>query len=131
MFAPEIWGPNGIERIHAEAAGWPHLLQLIAETLVEFLNNEGASTVTPELMERALDHAVVEGQNVLIQLMRGECSIPGEWEYLSAFRRVDEQEEPGEEAVRDSLIRRQLTLARGNRWRLRVPLMARWLRLRG
>ena len=130
-FNPEIWGPGGIERIHAEAGGWPHLLQLIAETLVDFLNNETAPAVTPDLMERALDEATLTGQNVFYQLMRGECSIPGEWEYLSAFRRLDEQEEPEEEAIRDSLLRRQLMTTTGSRWRLRVPLMARWLRLRG
>ena len=39
--AAELWGPGGIERIHAEAGGWPHLLQLIAETLVDLLNEGG------------------------------------------------------------------------------------------
>jgi hypothetical protein len=130
-FGPELWGPGGIERIHTEAGGWPHLLQLIAETLVEFLNNEGASAVTPELMERALDEATVAGQNPLYLLMRGECSVPGEWEYISAFRRVEEQNPPTGEAIRDSLLRRQLIQATGDRWRLRVPLMARWLHRRG
>lgn len=130
-FAPEMWGAGGIERIHSEAGGWPHLLQLIAETLVDLLNSEGVASVTPELMERALDEAVVSGQNVLHQLMRGECSVAGEWEYLSAFRRVEEQDAPGEEAIRGSLLRRQLVVATGERWRLRVPLMGRWLRLRG
>ena len=107
------------------------MLQLIAETLVDFLNNEGASAVTPDLMERALDETSVGGQNVLNQLMRGECSVSGEWEYLSAFRRVEEQNAPRVEAIRESLLRRQLVLATGDGWRLRVPLMARWLRLRG
>jgi hypothetical protein len=130
-FGPELWGPGGIERIHGEAAGWPHLLQLIAETLVDFLNNEGAPAVTPDLMERALDEATVSGQNVLYQLMRGECSVPGEWEYLSAFRGEEEQVPPAAEAIRGSLRRRQLIQDCGDRWRLRVPLMARWLRRRG
>jgi hypothetical protein len=130
-FAPELWGTGGIERIHAEAAGWPHLLQLVAETLVDFLNQEGASAVTTSLLERALDDATSSGQNVLYQLMRGECSLAGEWEYLSAFRRMEEQYAPEDDAIRQSLLRRQLIVADGERWRLRAPLMARWLRLRG
>ena len=48
-----------------------------------------------------------------------------------SFRSVEEQAAPGDEAIRDSLVRRQLMQRTGERWRLRVPLMARWLRLRG
>ena len=131
QFAPELWGPGGIERIHSEAGGWPHLLQLIAETLVDFLNQEGASAVTPEVMEKALDEATRSGQNVLYQLMRGECSLAGEWAYLSAFRGMEEQRAPQDEAIRESLLRRELIRPDGESWHLRVPLMARWLRLRG
>jgi hypothetical protein len=130
-FAPELWGAGGIERIHAEASGWPHLVQLIAETLVDLLNNDGAPQVTPELMERALDEAVVSGQNVLYQLMRGESLLPGEWEYLSTFRYTNEQAPSSDEAIRRSLLRRQVIRETAGRWRLRVPLMGRWLRLRG
>jgi len=130
-FAAEMWGPGGIERIQDEAGGWPHLLQLIAESLVDFLNNEGAPAVSEETMERALDEATVSGQNVLYQLMRGECRVAGEWEYLAGFRRVAEQDAPGDEAVRASLLHRRLVVGAGERWRLRAPLMGRWLRLRG
>ena len=35
------------------------------------------------------------------------------------------------EAVRRALLRRKLIVVRDGRWRLRVPLMGRWLRLRG
>jgi len=131
MFAPELWGPGGIERIHEEAGGWPHLLQLIAETVVDLLNRKGAPSVTPELMETALDEASSSGQNALFQLMHGECTLAGEWEYLSGFREAEEQNAPQDEAVRRSLLRRQLIRESGGRWRLRVPLMGRWLRLRG
>jgi hypothetical protein len=34
-FDPDFWGNGGIERIHTEAGGWPHLVQLLAETAVE------------------------------------------------------------------------------------------------
>jgi hypothetical protein len=32
LFDPRFWGDGGIERIHTEAGGWPHLVQLLAET---------------------------------------------------------------------------------------------------
>jgi hypothetical protein len=40
-FESGFWGQGGIESIHAEAGGWPHLVQLIAETIVDLLNKEG------------------------------------------------------------------------------------------
>jgi hypothetical protein len=36
-FEAGFWGDGGIERIHAEAGGWPHLVQLIAEATVDLL----------------------------------------------------------------------------------------------
>ena len=68
-FPAEFWGPDGIERIHAEAAGWPHLVQLIAETVVDLLNDQGSREVDPALFERALEEAIVRGHNVLYELM--------------------------------------------------------------
>jgi hypothetical protein len=130
-FSPEFWGEGGIERIHREADGWPHLLQLIAETAVDLANSSGTGRVTAALLEGALDRAVTSGHIVLSQLMRGESSIPGEWEYLSAFRTREEQPPPEDNRVRGSLRHRQIICEENGFWRLRVPLMARWLRLRG
>jgi hypothetical protein len=130
-FSPEFWGEGGIERIQREADGWPHLLQLIAETTVDLLNSEGAAAVTTGLLERALDSAVTSGHIVLSQLMQGESSLAGEWEYLAAFRAREEQAPPEVDAIRRSLRHRQIVREENGMWRLRVPLMARWLRLRG
>ena len=132
-FPAEFWGPNGIECIHAEAGGWPHLVQLIAETVVDLLNDEGRRQVDAELFERALDEAIVRGHNVLYELMRGESSLPGEWEYLAAFRRQEAQPPPDDDAIGRSLRRRLLICEEGDNgpWRLRVPLMRRWLLKRG
>jgi hypothetical protein len=130
-FAPEFWGEGGIERIHAEAGGWPHLVQLIAETIVDLLNDEEKEQVDDALRERALDRAIVRGETVLYQLVRGECTLPGEWDYVSAFRRHETQPPPGDEAIARSLRRRLLVEEDGGGWRLRVPLMRRWLRQRG
>lgn len=130
-FDAAFWGEGGIERIQAEAGGWPHLVQLIAETIVDLINEEDADGVSPELMERALNKAIVRGHNVLYQLMRGESLLPGEWDYLSAFREVEQQAPPKDAAVNKSLRRRLLIEENGGQWQLRVPLMARWLKVRG
>jgi len=131
-FDAAFWGEGGIDRIQHEAGGWPHLVQLIAETIVDLINNEEqVVAVTPELMEQALDKAVVRGQNVLYELMRRESFLPGEWEYLSAFRKTETQPPPDDENVAASIRRRLLVEENDGQWRLRVPLMARWLRVRG
>ena len=47
------------------------------------------------------------------------------------FRRQDTQPPPTDEAVHRSLRRRLLVVEDDGEWRLRVPLMQRWLRERG
>ena len=130
-FEPDFWGEGGIERIHREAGGWPHLVQLIAETCVDLVNEEGVARVDAGLFERALNKAIVRGHNVLYELLIRECTSDGELEYVSAFRRQETQPPPGDEAGYRSLRRRLLVEEDAGRWRLRVPLMARWLRERG
>jgi hypothetical protein len=126
-----FWGEGGIERVHTEAGGWPHLVQLIAETVVDLFNDEAGRQVTSPLMERALDQVIVSGHNVLHELLHRESSLPGEWEYLSKFRVREAQPPPDDEAIAQSLRRRLLVKEEFGQWRLRVPLMARWLRKRG
>jgi hypothetical protein len=126
-----LLGGRGIERIHAEAGGWPHLVQLIAETIVDLLNDEGGLQVTSLVLERALDRAIVSGHNVLYELVRRESTLPGEWEYLSKFRDCETQPRPDEEPIAQSLRRRLLVKEEAGQWRLSVPLMSRWLRKRG
>ncbi len=133
-FGAAFWGTeegSGIDFIQEQAGGWPHLVQLIAETLVDLINEEQAAAVTPALMQRALDKAIVRGHNVLYELLRRESTLPGEWEYLERFKRVDMQPLPDDEAVARSLRRRELMAIANGEWRLRVPLMERWLRVRG
>jgi hypothetical protein len=130
-FEAGFWGEGGIERIHAEAGGWPHLVQLIAETIVDLLNDEGGLPVTSLVLERALDRAIVSGHNVLYELLRRESTLPGEWEYLSKFRDCETQPRPDEEPIAQSLRRRLLVKEEGSQYRLSVPLMSRWLRKRG
>jgi hypothetical protein len=130
-FAPAFWGEGGIERVHAETAGWPHLVQLVAETVVELVNLRGLKEASPGLLEEALAKAVVRGDVVLRQLVRNECGVEGEWAYLEGFRAAEVQPVPADEAVRRSLRRRLLVEDAEGGWRMRVPLMRRWLIARG
>jgi hypothetical protein len=129
-FEPGFWGEGGIERMHAETGGWPHLVQLVAETVVDLVNDSGGASIDDALLERALSKAVVRGNNVFLELLERESRLPGEWDYLRAFRGTDEQPVPTDEALDRSLRRRRLVVEEGGRYRLRVPLMARWLRER-
>jgi hypothetical protein len=45
---------------------------MIAETVMDLLNDQAGRQVTPPLMERALDKAIVSGHNVLYELLRRE-----------------------------------------------------------
>ncbi len=129
-FAPGFWGEGGIERLHAEAGGWPHLVQLAAENVVDLLNDAGHDQADAELLERAFDRAVDHGTTVFRLLLEDE-STPADWQYLRGFRRHEEQPPPADETVERSLRRRELIAEEGERWRLRVPLMARWMRING
>lgn len=60
-----------------------------------------------------------------------EDARPGEWTYLCGFRTRDTQPPPSDEAAYQALRRRLLVAEDQGQWRLRVPLMQRWLRERG
>ena len=131
LFWREFWGEDGIRRIHAESGGWPYFAQLIAETAVTLANESpsGARTLPGPLLEQALDASVDRGRNAMIQMVEKQCRMPGEWEYLRGFARRETQPLPEDADVRRSLNRRQLCVEAGSgEWRLRVPLMGRWLR---
>jgi len=53
---------------------------------------------------------------------------PVEWAYPSGFQEQDRQPPPADGAVRRALRRRLLVEETDNGWRLRIPLMQRWLR---
>ncbi len=126
-----FWGDGGIAWVHQQAAGWPHLVQLLAATAVDLVNDANVAGLNSELLEQAAARSIVDGDTVLRQLLRNEFELPGEWEYLAGFRARDEQPPPADEAIFQSLRHRQLVVEDGGMWRLRVPLMQRWLRERG
>lgn len=130
-FPDEFWGPGGLDRIHAQTAGWPHLVQLLAELCVDFANDRNVRQISPALFEEVLAKAIVRGDSVLRLLLQTECKLPGEWDYLSNFRHRDTQPPPDDEEVARSLKRRLLVVDTNDEWRLHVPLMQLWLRVRG
>jgi hypothetical protein len=127
-FEPEFWGPQGIEGIHQQAGGWPHLVQLLAETLLDEVNRRSLASVDATLFEEGLGKAIVRGHNVFHQLLRDECHSEAEWDYLFGFRQSETQPPPVQDDVGRALRRRLLVDQDGAAWRLRVPLMQRWLR---
>jgi hypothetical protein len=88
-FDPAFWGEHGIDRVHSETAGWPHLVQLLAGTAVDLVNEANVQSLNHELLERAADRAIIDGDMVLRELMQGESKLPGEWDYRSATVRCE------------------------------------------
>ena len=88
----------------------------------------GSQLVDATLLNRALDRAVIRGNNVFIELIEKESHLSGELDYIFNFRSKDQQFLP-EFKILDSLRRRLIVIEENRRLRLRVPLMARWLRL--
>lgn len=127
-FEPGFWGAGGIERIQAETGGWPHLVQLVAERVVDLVNDGGVGGADERLLDRALDRAVENGYSVFLEVVERESALPGELAYLRRFAREETLPIPEDDAVDRSLRRRLLVVPEGDRYRLRAPIMARWLR---
>jgi len=130
-FFKGFWGREGIERIHEETAGWPHLVQLVAECIVDIVNEESVEAVDERIFEDALERCLVRGHNVFHELLYSESTMVGEWDYLSRFRKRETQPEPPNKELSDSLRRRLLVRVEDGMLKLRVPLMRRWLINRG
>ena len=126
-FDPAFWGEGGIERIQAETSGWPHLVQLVAETAIDMANDRGLRGLDGPMLEAVLNRAVIRGDAVLRQLVESESRSAGERAYLLGFRHREMQPPPDDVDVRARLRRRRLVLDDGGGWRLQAPLMRRWL----
>ncbi len=130
-FDPQFWGPDGIERIHQETGGWPYLVQMLAETAVGLRNNRVQNQIDTTLLDEAIKKCIVSGDSALRELMNPNEATPAERAYLRGFRTRDTQPPPDDETVYQALRRRLLVELVNGQWRLRVPLMQRWLRERG
>ena len=127
-FDAGFWGEGGIERIHAETGGWPDLVQWVAEATIDLLNQTSARSVDAALLEQAFVRVVERATTTLMELIEFESLLQGEFAYLQGFRQSETQPPPTDPAVARSLRRRMLLAdADGGQYRLRVPLMRRWL----
>ncbi len=126
-FDSSFWGENGINRIQAETGGWPHLVKLVAETAVDLANDKRVRELDAEMLELAFSKAVGRGDAVLRQLVESESRSAGERAFLLGFRDHATQPPPDDADVRAALRRRRLVLDDPEGWRLRAPLMRRWL----
>jgi len=128
-FKPAMWGDEkGIDRIHNESGGWPSIIQLIAQVVVDILNNEHREKANDALIEKALEEAVVRGNNLFDEVIRGECFDSDEWSYLQRFARETELDPSPNQRMMESLWRRELLERRDGRYALKVPIVGRWLR---
>ena len=92
----------------------------------------GLKAATPALL-RGSDRQGRGPWRRSVAAARGErvrASI-GEWDYVNGFRTRELQTPPDDEAVYRSLRRRLIVANEGDLWRMRVPLMRRWLIERG
>ena len=130
VFGSGFWGDDGMDRIHAEAGGWPHLVQLIATTVVDLCNTRGNTRVDTAILDEAMAKSVVSGDTVLAELMLYRSDeYPAAWPYLTGFRTNDTQLPPDDDVLRMTLkLHLLIKETQHNEWALRVPLMQRWLR---
>jgi hypothetical protein len=130
-FSPNFWGEKNITRIFKASGGWPHLVQLLAETAIDLCNDESREKITPDILDRVMAKAVVAGDTVLRQLLKGE-SDKAEWDYIRGFIRQTIQPPPKDDTIYQKLRHRQIIAQTANGdWYLRVPLMQHWLQKRG
>ena len=130
-FDSSFWGEGGIAWIHAQTAGWPHLVQLLAGGAVDYANELETARLDGRALEEVARRAIVSGDMVLHQLVHGESQSDAERAYIAGFRSKDSQPPPEDEATLRSLRRREIIAEDGGVWRLKVPLMQQWLRTRG
>ena len=131
-FTRDFWGDEAVQYIHHETGGWPHLVQLLASTVVDLCNKGGRDRVDRKLLEEATQKALVSGETVMSELLlyRSE-EHPSAWAYLAGFRERDLQNPPSDDGLRLLLKRHLLVeVSDDGLWGLRIPLLLKWLRER-
>lgn len=128
MFSPDFWGPGGIDEIHHQSGEWPFFVQLIAETVIDMLNDFSRTSVDKELFDYALYESLANGKNAFLNLVNEKSVLPGELEYLEGFRTKEILSLPEDKKVHASLLRRKLVAAQEGCLEMRIPFIHRWIR---
>jgi type II secretory pathway predicted ATPase ExeA len=125
----QFWGPGCVDRIHEQAGGWPQLVQAVAVNTVEICNREQLTSADAAVIDRALLDTITSSDAVLAELMLYKSrEYPDTWDYLQQFTAHDELPPPTDAELRRRLKRFLLVADTGHQtWKLRVPLMQRWL----
>jgi len=130
-FFKTFWQPGMIEAIHQESQGWPALVQGLAREVCRACNERNVLEPDEAMLEPAFSRACSSLNSTLATLLlEQETKEPARSAalWLKTFRTAQEQTPPMDEAVRDLLRRHELIAdLSAPRWRLRVPLMQRYL----
>ena len=126
-FDPAVWGTHGIERIQNDCAGWPHLVQLMAETIINYLREQGRDRLGEGEYAHCLDLAARAGHNLFHELIIKECAYPEEHTWLEGFTAKVHQKAPDHDPSLANLKRRALIRETDEGWTMIAPLMRHWL----
>ncbi|MEN8906141.1 MAG: hypothetical protein ABF289_09325, partial [Clostridiales bacterium] len=125
----EIWNDELIDIIYKETAGWPFFVQEVANKAIVFLNeNNNGEVLNKDLLEMALEKVTESVYNNFNQLLNEESKIEGEWDYILNFSENKFQNKPSNYKIRESLKRRYIVDEVNGKYKLKVPLMERWLK---
>ena len=133
-FFRTFWRPGMIEAIHHESQGWPALVQGLAREVCRCCNNAKVLEPDDSMLESAFAQACYSLESTLATLLleqetREPARSAGQW--LQGFHLVGEQDRPRDEEVCRLLERHELIEdVKASRWKLRVPLMQRYLQRR-
>ena len=134
-FFKNFWKPGMIEAIHRESQGWPALVQGLAREICRECTTRNVLEPEHAILEPAFQRACSSLDSTLATLLlKQETKEPARSasRWLQGFRTTHEQAPPEDEAVRDLLKRHELIAdLNAPLWRLRVPLMQRYLEMEG
>jgi hypothetical protein len=131
-----FWPESMITRIQHETQGWPALVQGVAKQVIALCNRAKVLRPSDEILEGALDSVLDSMATTFQQLLLFSGNLQDlerrAGEYLRGFRSADTLPLPTDGDIRRLLERHELmTMTESGEWRLRVPLMLRWMRKRG
>lgn len=131
QFFLTFWKPGMLEAIHEQTQGWPALVQGCAREVCRLCNDRHVLESEEAMLEPSFDEVCSTMDTTFATLLltmeqQEPARSAGTW--IKGFRKLKEQVPPTDERVRDLLKRHELIAdINAPLWRLRVPLMQRYL----